>query len=525
MAGTAAGGTVDPMDTQIDGRSRLQAPELSGYTVLQLLGAGGSGTVWAVRRHDGLRFAAKVVDGGVEDLDHEASLLQAIEHEHVVRLADVQTTEAGGLRCAVLITELAEGGSLAAALAARDRLTPGELVTVLCPIARALHDLHGTGLVHADLSPGNILMTADGKPLIADLGVSRLAGVEGEEAWVTEAWAAPEVLAGRPPTAAADTYSLGAIAWAALVGRPPGPAALRADLTELAPELPADLTDLVTSCLAHDPEARPSVGDVALALWECAAPEPAPVAGSFARRAASLDPGAELTRRIRAEAREDGDAGDDEDQPWWRLRIVRRVAVAGAIIGVVCGGAVAVGPSAVAWATGSSASRTDAQRHGAAPAATSRPADGGDSSTDGSADRHAVPSEPVRLVQRLVHARALAWRASNGTGLRRSMAKDSTAYAADQRLLREARRRHLHYRGLDFTVRSAHRRSAVHSGTVSVRATIDRSAYVVAGDERTRRVPAEPGSVVDLQLLWTSHGWRIADWSPVSSATASSTAG
>ncbi len=513
------------METQIEGRSRLQAPELPGYTVLQLLGAGGSGTVWAVRRDDGLRFAAKVVDGGVDDLDHEASLLRAIEHEHVVRLVDVRSTDAGGIRRAVLITELAEGGSLAAALAARDRLTPGELVTVLCPIARALHDLHGLGVVHADLSPGNILMTADGKPLIADLGVSRLAGVEGDEAWVTEAWAAPEVLAGRPATAAADTYSLGAIAWAALAGDPPGPAALRADLTDLAPELSTGLCDLVTSCLAHDPKARPSVGDVALALWECAPAEPAPVAGSFARRAASLDPGAELTRRIRAEARRDDDASDTSEQPWWRLRIVRRVAVAGAVIGVVCGGAVAVGPSAVAWATGAS----DSHHTSSAPHKTAVPArqpgHGGDSSSAGPAGGGSIPARPVRLIQRLVHARALAWRATDATDLGRSMVKDSDAYDADRRLLREARRRHLHYRGLDFTVRSAHRRAAEESATMTVRATIDRSAYVVAGDGTTRQVAAAPGSVVDLRLRQTSHGWRIADWSPVSSATASSGAG
>ncbi|MDQ2850915.1 MAG: protein kinase, partial [Actinomycetota bacterium] len=171
-------------------------PTLRGYELLQLLGVGGAGQVWAVARADGVRFAAKFVTGSAADTDgtetalrHEAAVLQSLHHEHVIRLYEVVPTDGDAI---ALIMQLAEGGSLADSLRTRDHLTPGELVTVLCPIARAMHDLHSMGLVHGDLSPGNVLFTHRGKPLIADLGFSRLAGHDDEPTWVTEHWAAPE---------------------------------------------------------------------------------------------------------------------------------------------------------------------------------------------------------------------------------------------------------------------------------------------------------------------------------------------
>ncbi len=503
----------------------VEPPVLDGYEVLQLLGAGGTGSVWAVRRDDGMRFAAKVVDGGVDDLDHEASVLQAIQHDHVVRLVEVRTVPGDDGDRAVLVTELAEGGSLAQALRSRQCLTPGELVTVLCPVARALHDLHGIGVVHADLSPGNILLTGDGKPLIADLGVSQLAGTDADDAWATEAWAAPEVLAGGCPTAAGDTYSLGAIAWAALTGEPPGPAAMRTDLAELAPEIPERLRDLVDSCLEHDPQQRPQVGDVALRLWDCAGPEPAPVAGSSGSRRAQVDAAAELTRRIRSEASHDED-DTDEDPPWWRLRIVRRAAVAGAALGAVCGVAAAVGPAAIAWA-GGLASVTAPTRD--AVVATSSPTTPEPSATAGalgtSPSTHTtarpLPARPRAVVQRLVHGRALSWRHPTRYPLKAVLEPNSAAYRADRASLDEAARQGVRYQGLDFTVRSALARPGQNGHVVHVRATIDRSAYTVERDGERTKVRANHGALVDLELRRTAHGWRIADWQPVTSTTRS----
>ena len=73
-----------------------------------------------------------------------------------------------------LIMDYAAGGSLGQLVAGRGRLGPGETVTVLTPIAQALAYLHGQGFTHGDVSPGNVLFTAHGKPLLADLGVARM---------------------------------------------------------------------------------------------------------------------------------------------------------------------------------------------------------------------------------------------------------------------------------------------------------------------------------------------------------------
>ena len=68
------------------------------------------------------------------------------------------------------------GGSLGQVVAQREHLTPGETVTVIAPIARALAGLHDLGVVHGDLSPGNVLLDSTGRPVLADLGFSRLTG-------------------------------------------------------------------------------------------------------------------------------------------------------------------------------------------------------------------------------------------------------------------------------------------------------------------------------------------------------------
>lgn len=497
----------------------LALPRLTGYEVLHLLGRGGSGSVWAVRRDDGVRLAAKVVDGGIAELDHEVELLRAVEHPHLLRIVDVlETQDEEGAR-AVLVTELAEGGSLAQSIRARERFTPGELVTVLCPVARAMHDLHGLGLVHADLSPGNVLLTAEGKPLIADLGVSRIAGVEGDEVWATELWAAPEVLAGSTPEPASDVYSLGAIAWAALTGSPPEPAALRPDLGDLAPELSDALRDLVTSCLSHTPSARPTAGELALRLWDCADPEPAPVQGSPGGRLAGAqdvgDPAVELTRRIRAEARAETrwsgarHAASEPEPPWWRSAVVRRVSVLGAVLGAVCGVAVVAGPPALAWA------RTAHHgRHTAESPAPPHSAPSPSHDTPASTEATVGLQRPAKVVQSLLTARARAWNADDRKVLALAMVKDSPAWERDRESLRTLADRGARYRHLDFTVGAASVRR-FEGDTARVRVTVDRSSYEVVTAKGTHRVAPDRGERIDLQLRRVPAGWRIVDWSEV----------
>lgn len=177
---------------------------------------------------------------------------------------------------------------------------------MVVPLAEALHHLHTVGLVHGDLKPANVLLTEDGRPLLADLGVARLPVEAGEtEVWATDRWSAPEVLQGQPADAASDAYGLGAIAWACATGAPPPPAALRPLLTDEADHLPSAMCDVITACLSHTASARPSPTQFAELIWACGPAEPAPVALSRGARTAPTvrDPGDELTRRLRSQAR------------------------------------------------------------------------------------------------------------------------------------------------------------------------------------------------------------------------------
>ena len=521
-------------------------PQVAGYDVLHPLGAGGSGRVWAVRRADGLRLAAKFVDpDDGEILHHEASLLRALRHEHVVRLHAVVTAQDGG---PVLVMQLAEGGSLADSLRTRDHLTPGELVTVLCPVARALHDLHSMGLVHGDLSPGNILFTEEGKPLIADLGFSHVAGHDGIPLWVTESWAAPEMLAGEQVTPASDAYSLGAIAWTALVGAAPEPAALRPDLADLAPQLAQELRDLVLSCLSHTPSARPTPEEFAVALWATAPAAPAPVQGSPGRRTAPQgspdDPGVQLTRRIREDARHPGrqvaapdgtESGEarlwegigrhsarDSPGAWWRRPVVGRTAGAAAFVGLVAGGLMLVGEgssagtdhattsSRAASSRPSSTDATPAASHAPSPRSAQRSTSTASHASELSPEQRLARS-PVGVLQLLVDARARAWVTGRAGDLRSAMQAGSVAYRSDSRDLGTARAGAMHYSRLGFRVRSA-RITSTGAGVTHVVAVIDRTAYAVSGPDGTRTIPASEGEQTEVSLAWTPDGWRITAW-------------
>ena len=298
----------------------MDAPELPGYDILGPLGVGGSAEVWRARRRaDGLAVALKVVHparGDVEAALAEAGLLAGVRHPHVVHLYDVlplPDPEHGRARQVALVTQLAAGGSLAQVLAHRHLLSPGEVVTVLHPVASALAELHRCGVVHGDLSTGNIVFRSDGMPLLADLGTARVVGEEalrGVGTGAADGMVAPEVVEGFPATRESDVYQVGALAWLCLVGAHPGPGFDRRPLAEVAPDLSPVVVDLVQRCVAPQPEDRPDVDEVGAALLEVAAPEPVEVAPD-------ADPAHGVTQRLRQVA-----LSDDAEQPprrrWWQ---------------------------------------------------------------------------------------------------------------------------------------------------------------------------------------------------------------
>lgn len=237
---------------------------LSGYDVQSLLGFGATGEVWrAVELATGETVALKRLREGadVAALQREAALLSGLDTPYVVRLRAVVGS--------VLVLDHAAGGSLATLLARRGALDPGEVVTVAAPLAQALAAAHARGLVHGDVTPANVLFTADGMPLLSDLGLARLAGERLATVDGTAEYVDPAVAAGDDPDAAADVWALAAVCHHLLAGAPPhggssvgevlssAVAGERAPLGLLAPTAPRALVEVVEAALVADPAARP----------------------------------------------------------------------------------------------------------------------------------------------------------------------------------------------------------------------------------------------------------------------------
>ncbi|MGW9403557.1 protein kinase domain-containing protein [Arthrobacter sp. NPDC055585] len=247
------------------------------WRVGRCLGTGSSSSVWLLENPgEGRRYALKMPlerDSLSEDFElrRELAILSRYHHENLLGVEGVLSTASGP----GLLLEYAPGDSLSRLIAARGTLGAGEAVTVLVAVGRALACLHAEGATHGDVAPGNVLFSANGKPLLADFGTGRLLAEPANQATGTPGFMPAG--AADPPAEeagpAADVYALGALGWFMLTGRPLVPG-LRPPLSVLLPELPAALRDLVDSALEEDPALRPQAGDFAARVLRTCPAEP-----------------------------------------------------------------------------------------------------------------------------------------------------------------------------------------------------------------------------------------------------------
>lgn len=312
MNGDMTGGITDraePMERvrrglEAAGDCGWESPSAPGITVERLLGVGSGALVWLVwwdspaepdwHLVDGCppaAFALKVprhrsvASPSLASAGQELQALDMLRHEHLVRAYGVLETSRG----LGLMLEPYSAGSLAGLLRGVGTLSLGEAVTVLTPIATALGALHRGGVTHGDVSPGNILLAADGKPALGDLADAQVLG-RADPGTGTLGFAAPErELESRLPLGAdsamrrearagltpeADVYALAAVTWFALTGTAPAQTSRRTPLLSLRPELSEAIALLLESALQSDPALRPSAEDFAVELFRCAAPTP-----------------------------------------------------------------------------------------------------------------------------------------------------------------------------------------------------------------------------------------------------------
>lgn len=205
---------------------------LGRYRLLEKAGVGGMSEVFRAEDETLKRIVAvKVILGPVaadstfrERFLREARLVAGLEHPNVLPVFDYGTATIDGEEVSYLVMPLVAGGSLKGRVAGP--VPPALAITWLSAIAAALDHAHSKGILHRDVKPGNVLMDAQGRPLLADFGLARSAEVSSGLTATgtvlgTPLYMAPEQAMGATLDGRADQYALAVIAFELLAGRVP----------------------------------------------------------------------------------------------------------------------------------------------------------------------------------------------------------------------------------------------------------------------------------------------------------------
>jgi serine/threonine protein kinase len=264
--------------------------QLGNYEILEQIGCGGMGVIYRARQRHSRRIVAvkRILSyradshGALQRFRREAQAVASLDHPNILPIYEVSESEDG---LPFFSMKLAEKGSLHEN-AASFRDEPRKGVQLMAKVARAVEYAHSRGVLHRDIKPGNILLNHRGEPLVSDFGLAKLLDGNNDltrslTTFGTAGFIAPEQADGAAAdvTPAADVYSLGAVLFNVLSGRPPflGSNAVSVirqasetqapKLRSVAPSLDRDLETICARCLERDPKARyQSAGDLAADL-------------------------------------------------------------------------------------------------------------------------------------------------------------------------------------------------------------------------------------------------------------------
>src|SRR5438477_4687506 len=261
--------------------------QLGNYQILEEIGRGGMGVIYRARQRHSQRIVAlkRVLTYHSDSHEtltrfrREAEAAASLDHPNILPIYEVSESEDG---LPFFSMKFAPGGSLVdAGPALRDE--PRRSVALMAKVARAVQYAHGQGILHRDLKPGNVMLDGRGEPLVSDFGLAKWLDTTSDltrtlTVFGTPGYIAPEQAHGPAanlkPTS--DVYSLGAILFDLLAGRPPflGEHAFSViqqakdksapKLRSFKPTLDRDLETICSRCLEREPTARyRSAGDLA----------------------------------------------------------------------------------------------------------------------------------------------------------------------------------------------------------------------------------------------------------------------
>jgi eukaryotic-like serine/threonine-protein kinase len=333
------------------------------YALRALLGSGGSAVVHAA---DDLRLGRRVAiktlrtelasdPEVVTAFLREARVAAALNHPGIVAVHDVhEGTRADAHAPPWMVLEFVDGQTLRDILKAERQVPPARAVGILADVLEALEHSHARGVVHRDVSPGNVMVAANGQIKVTDFGIAAAVGrfakregrrdpqSVGDVVRGTAAYLSPEQARASAVDARSDVYSAGCLLFTMLTGRPPFTADTVAELARMhvreqpptpssvRPDLPARLDPIVLRALAKDPADRfPDAASMRAALLEVrgdlvGADPDAPTAAMIFRRPAAPLPG--------GQEHDTGEVGDQPPEPDRRSEAIRGAVVAGLMI-------------------------------------------------------------------------------------------------------------------------------------------------------------------------------------------------
>ncbi len=294
--GCLLGAGLDPADdaeseTLTDILAEVRLPDqnwrLGNYEILEEIGRGGMGVIYRARQRHSRRIVAvkRVLSYHADSREtlarfrREAQAAASLDHPNILPIFEVSESEDG---LPFFSMKFAPGGTLQQVAPAL-RKEPRQCVALVAKITRAVQYAHSRGILHRDLKPGNILLDARGEPFVSDFGLAKWLDTTSDLTRTLTIFGTPGYIAPEQASASAadlkptaDIYSLGAILFDLLAGRPPFLGAHALSVIRQAAELPApklrtlskiadrDLETICSRCLEREPKLRyPSAHDLA----------------------------------------------------------------------------------------------------------------------------------------------------------------------------------------------------------------------------------------------------------------------